>query len=516
MEKQSIHEIKVSEIRPNPYQSRTEFDKEKIGILLNSIRKRGLLQPISVRRGNGEFFLVHGERRWRAHKMGGLKTIRAIIVEREYTDDDMAIDQLIENIMREDLNVVEKATGIQALLSTAPMVKNQPRENRHKACLSLIMNTKLAWDSGRSLPKPCEANFFIQESDVDKCYGYIRMIGMQYNSIIQYLKVLELPEELKKMVVYGRTGKKRRGEPSSSLSLRSAYELTRLDSKELILKLGRRILQEAWSVNRIRAVVDTILAENLDDINYRSKKAKYKDIGLSKLTGEMFDVAGHMCSWRRMCLPRFGYVKLEIDTKAGLLMLRKQAESLIHEINRNLEGDEKADEICKENIMTTDFSVAFGGRDNRLAIPSKVIRSLGLPSFRGHALRRLKNPPVWNIKMRILDDVQVKEGEEFIMTEDRILEEASHICRKHARDLSLRAETVSKAIEIGESYHKHRKLHYGQDPGLLAGALICVAGEMNGQEKTQREIANALDVNSDCMWGRVKAIRAHIENTGES
>ncbi len=397
MSSEKIQELPIELIRANPHQSRTVFDKDKIKVLALSIRRRGLLQPISVRPVNGEYFLIQGERRWRAHKMNGMKTIRAVVIEKEYSDEDMAIDQLIENIVREDLNVIEKANGIKALLSTVPNVKACPPGERLKACLSLAMNTKFAYDTDRPSPKPSKENYFVTDNDRSLCYSHMRMIGLKYNAITMYLKVLELPLDLQKKVVFGRTGKKRRGMPSSMLSLRSAYELTRLNNTKLIYKLADRVLKEHWSTHRIKAVVDTILKSKLDDINYRSKKPKFVDMGLSKLTGEIFAVAQHLMSWRRLCLSRLKFIHLEIDAKAGLLQLKEQAENLLYEIDKHLDGQEVADMKRLEKTREQEFT-SYIGSDNRISIPASHMKAFKLPSFRSKTMR---GKPIPNIKIKL-------------------------------------------------------------------------------------------------------------------
>ena len=397
MNSEKIQELPIESIRANPHQSRTVFDKDKIKVLALSIRRRGLLQPISVRFVNGEYFIIQGERRWRAHKMNGMKTIKAVVVEKEYSDEDMAIDQLVENIVREDLNVVEKANGIKALLSTVPNVKACPPGERLKACFSLVMNTKFTYDTDRPSPKPSQENYFVTDNDKSICYSYMRMIGLKYNSITMYLKILELPIDLQKKVVFGRTGKKRRGMPSSMLSLRSAYELTRLNNTKLIYKLTDRVLREHWSIHRIKAVVDTILKSKLDDINYRSKKPKSVDMGLSKLTGEIFAVAQHLISWRRLCLSRLKFIHLEIDAKAGLLQLKEQAENLLYEIDKHLDGQEVADMKRLEKTREQEFTISIGN-DNRISIPASRMKAIGLPSFRSKTLR---GKPISNIKIKL-------------------------------------------------------------------------------------------------------------------
>jgi ParB family chromosome partitioning protein len=109
-----IRSVPVSAIVPNPSQPRKEFADEDISSLAASIRERGLLQPILVRRTEGEKFeLVAGERRWRAVQLAGFDQIPAIV--RDTPDEEMLPLALIENLLREDLDPIEQARAFREL-----------------------------------------------------------------------------------------------------------------------------------------------------------------------------------------------------------------------------------------------------------------------------------------------------------------------------------------------------------------------------------------------------------------
>jgi ParB family chromosome partitioning protein len=111
----SLREIPVEQIVPNRLQPRTDFSEAALQSLADSIRQAGLMQPIMVREQGGKFELVAGERRWRAAKLLGLAKIPALI---RSIDDQMAAElALIENIQREDLNPMERATALRRLAS---------------------------------------------------------------------------------------------------------------------------------------------------------------------------------------------------------------------------------------------------------------------------------------------------------------------------------------------------------------------------------------------------------------
>ena len=109
-----VKELKIIEVEPNRNQPRKQFDEEALNELAESIKRYGLIQPIIVTKKDGYYQIIAGERRWRASKKAGLKTIPAIIRE----DDEKKNQEiaLIENIQREDLNAVEKAMGIKLLM----------------------------------------------------------------------------------------------------------------------------------------------------------------------------------------------------------------------------------------------------------------------------------------------------------------------------------------------------------------------------------------------------------------
>lgn len=108
-------EIRLDRIVPDPAQPRRTFDPVRLEELAASIRLEGVLQPIVVRYDDVDdiYVIVHGERRWRASREAGQKTIPAIV--REVDEDHRLIQQLMENVVREDLNAVDRAQALRAL-----------------------------------------------------------------------------------------------------------------------------------------------------------------------------------------------------------------------------------------------------------------------------------------------------------------------------------------------------------------------------------------------------------------
>lgn len=108
-------EVNINSIEPNPYQPRTEFSQEEIENLAQSIKDKGILQPLVVTEvGEGKYQLIAGERRLRASKLAGLKKV-AVVIKKGITDQDKAELALIENIQRQNLNPIEKAKGFAEL-----------------------------------------------------------------------------------------------------------------------------------------------------------------------------------------------------------------------------------------------------------------------------------------------------------------------------------------------------------------------------------------------------------------
>ena len=119
--------IEVSKIRANPYQPRQDFDNDALENLKNSIVKHGLISPITVRRSINGYELISGERRLRAHQLGGIETIPAYVLEVN-TPIQMLELAMIENIQREDLNPIETAHGYKRLIEEFNYTQEQVAE----------------------------------------------------------------------------------------------------------------------------------------------------------------------------------------------------------------------------------------------------------------------------------------------------------------------------------------------------------------------------------------------------
>ena len=118
----AIAEIDIDLIETNPFQPRTEFDETALRELAKSIKEQGVIQPVTVRKlGYNKYQLISGERRLRASKLAGLKTIPVFI--RVANDEQMLELALIENIHRENLNAIEVAISYQRLIDECNMTQ---------------------------------------------------------------------------------------------------------------------------------------------------------------------------------------------------------------------------------------------------------------------------------------------------------------------------------------------------------------------------------------------------------
>jgi len=107
--------ISITDIQKNPYQPRTEFDREKLDELAQSIKENGVIQPIIVRQSPViGYEILAGERRYRASLLAGLRYIPAVV--KQLSDQEMMIQSIIENLQRENLNPIEKAMGYKELI----------------------------------------------------------------------------------------------------------------------------------------------------------------------------------------------------------------------------------------------------------------------------------------------------------------------------------------------------------------------------------------------------------------
>ncbi|MFN5415978.1 MAG: ParB/RepB/Spo0J family partition protein [Flavobacteriia bacterium] len=138
----SISMIPISQIEANPFNPRTNFEKEALAELSQSIAVHGIIQPLTVRKlGNDKYQLISGERRFRASQMAGLKEVPAYV--RVANDQTMLEMALVENIQREDLNAVEVALSYQRLIDECNLTQEQMSQKIAKSRSSITNHLRL-------------------------------------------------------------------------------------------------------------------------------------------------------------------------------------------------------------------------------------------------------------------------------------------------------------------------------------------------------------------------------------
>ncbi|HDB1029282.1 ParB/RepB/Spo0J family partition protein [Staphylococcus aureus] len=195
---EQIKQIDISDIKPNPYQPRKTFDENHLNDLADSIKQYGILQPIVLRKTVQGYYIVVGERRFRASKIAGLKYVSAII--KDLTDEDMMELAVIENLQREDLNAIEEAESYQRLMTDLKITQQEVAKRLSKS-------------------RPYIANM---------------------------LRLLHLPKKIADMVKDGR--------------LTSAHGRTLLAIKDeqQMLRLAKRVVKEKWSVKYLENHVNEL------------------------------------------------------------------------------------------------------------------------------------------------------------------------------------------------------------------------------------------------------------------
>jgi ParB family chromosome partitioning protein len=192
-----IASLALSLIRPNPFQPREDFNQEGMEELVQSIREKGIIQPILVRAKGELFELIAGERRLRAANILQLKEIPAIV--KEVSDQDSLEIALIENIQRKELNPIEEARAYQFLIE----------------------------------------KFGLTQEEVSEVLGISRV------SVTNTLRLLKLPTEIQEEIKNGR------------ISFAHGRALLELNDSNLQRRLVRDIIAKSWSVRELETIIKT-------------------------------------------------------------------------------------------------------------------------------------------------------------------------------------------------------------------------------------------------------------------
>lgn len=215
----SVQFIALELIRPNPYQPRKTFEEERLNDLASSIQQHGILQPIVLRQTVQGYYIVVGERRFRASKLAGLTEVPAII--KELSDEDMMELAIIENLQREDLNAIEEAESYKKMMT--------------------------------------DLNITQQE--------VARRLGKSRPYIANMLRLLQLPKNVAQMVQQG--------------ALSSAHGRTLLTLKDAskIKKTAKQAVQESWSVRYLEEYVNGLVSKDISrKVDKETKESKPKMI----------------------------------------------------------------------------------------------------------------------------------------------------------------------------------------------------------------------------------------------
>ena len=158
-----LRELHVDLVAPNPQQPRKRFDEEALQALADSVKERGVVQPVLVRpRPGGSYELVAGERRWRAARLAGLETLPALVQQRD--DAQSLEDALIENMARQDLNPIEAARAVAGLVEELELTREEVgrRVGRSRVAVSNLL---------RLLDLPDEALALVEDGSLTEGHG---------------------------------------------------------------------------------------------------------------------------------------------------------------------------------------------------------------------------------------------------------------------------------------------------------------------------------------------------------
>jgi ParB family chromosome partitioning protein len=252
-----IEDIPLPLVSPNPFQPRRTFDETALGELADSVKSKGLLQPIMVRRlGDGGYELITGERRWRAAKLAGLKKIPAII--RSATDAESMEMALIENLQRKDLNPMEAAWAYQRLMKEFGLTQELVARQLGKERSSIANTVRLlslppevqAWVEGEQLSLG-HAKVLLGVSDAGQ------QVQLGRRTATERLSVREL-ERLVHPAQRSRRIKRARKTPPNDIE---EHLKRRLGTQVRLIesKTGGRIVIEYYSPDERERILDLIL-----------------------------------------------------------------------------------------------------------------------------------------------------------------------------------------------------------------------------------------------------------------
>ena len=206
--KKEIVRIKLDKIIPNKNQPRLDFYDESIKGLAESIKRNGLLQPVTVRKNGDKYELIAGERRYRASLLNGAKDIEAIIMES--SDEQSAKLALIENLQREDLNAIEQAMAMKRIMESEDLTQNELAERlgykqstvaNKLRLLKLPEYIKKAISAGTITERHARALLNVPQEKLEEVY--LTIVNRKYNVSKTEEYIRELSEAHKRKGVSG-------------------------------------------------------------------------------------------------------------------------------------------------------------------------------------------------------------------------------------------------------------------------------------------------------------------------
>jgi len=253
-----IEDVPLSLVSPNPFQPRRIFNEAELEELANSVKTKGVLQPILVRKlGDGGFELIAGERRWRAAKIAGLKKIPAII--RPATDAEAMEMALIENLQRKDLNPMEAARAYQRLMKEFGLTQEAVSRTLGKERSSIANTVRLlalqsevqAWVESDQLSWG-HAKVLLAVSDPEQ------QVRLGRRAVTERLSVRDLERLVRPAHRAGRSNNARKGHRPSEIEERMSR---RLGTKVRLIhgKTGGKIVVDYYSPADLERVIDMIL-----------------------------------------------------------------------------------------------------------------------------------------------------------------------------------------------------------------------------------------------------------------
>ena len=269
-EKGGADYVDINAIQPSKYQPRTEFDEEALNALVESIKEKGVLQPLLVRKQGDKFELIAGERRWRASKLAGLDKVP--VIEKELSDKEVLEVALVENLLRENLSAIEEAEGFQRLIDEFAHTQEALSQIVGKS-RSHIANTL------RLLNLPENVKTFVKEGKISA--GHARaLVGLENaEEIARQIIAKDLSvRQVEELVAKQKEGKKEPKEKVEKDEDLADIERSLVESLGLRIKIspskqggGKVVLQYA-SAAELDMIVDILEQKRKNDSrNYQEK-----------------------------------------------------------------------------------------------------------------------------------------------------------------------------------------------------------------------------------------------------